>query len=273
APGVYLAVKVLLQGALLDPLNPTTPLPMMRDSLRTRAQGAGYTGEFLPGASPYGGGEVVSNAATRFSDAGNDSPVDWVRVQLRDAADPTVIISSVAALVQRDGDTMTVSGGAKLRFLGPNPGDYFVAVDHPNHLGAMTAAAVNIVGTEINIDFTDINADFWHIDALYDGAEQVNMGGKFALWAGDSGNRGRMVFGGQDNSVDLIFEAVDQAPDNTLKFPTYILDGYRNEDVDRSGSTIFSGQGNDVDYIMNNIDNHPSNPLRLPTFVMPEQLP
>ncbi|MBI1294096.1 hypothetical protein GC175_03945 [bacterium] len=273
APGIFLSVQVLLQGALLDPSDPTTPLSMMRDSLRSRAQGAGFIGSFLPATSPYQAGMSVDNVVTRFSASGNDAVVDWIEVQLRDAVNPSVIVTKTSALVQRDGDVMTADGNTTLRFLGIDPGNYYVAVDHRNHLGAMTATPVTIVGLSVNVDFTDINADFWHSSALYDGGEQVIVGGRYALWAGDTGGQGQMIFSGQNNSVDRIFDAIDQAPTNLLKLPTYIMDGYRSEDIDFSGSTIFSGQNNDVDHILNNIDGHPSNPLRLPTFVMPEQLP
>lgn len=273
APGIYLSVKVLLQGALLDPNAPTAPLPMMRDSLRSRAQGAGFIGSFLPPTSPYSGSISVDNAATRFGASGNDAVVDWIEVQLRDAVDPSVIVARTSALVQRDGDVMATNGSTALRFLGQNPGNYFVAVDHRNHLGAMIATPITIVGIGVSVDFTDINTDFWQSSALYDGGEQVDVGGRYALWAGDTSNQGQMIFSGQNNSVDRIFDAIDQAPTNLLKLPTFVLDGYHGEDIDFNGSAIFSGQDNDVDYILNNIDGHPSNPLRLPTFVMPEQLP
>lgn len=273
APGIFLSVQVLLQGALLDPSDPTTPLPVMRDNLRSRAQGAGFIGRFLPSNSPYQAGISVDNVANRFSTSGNDAVVDWIEIQLRDPVNPSVIVARASALVQRDGDVMAVNGSTTLRFLGQNPGDYFVAVDHRNHLGAMTATPVTTVGLGVNVDFTDINADFWHSSALYDGGEQVILGGRYALWAGDTGNQGQMIFSGQNNSVDRIFDAIDQEPTNLLKLSTFILDGYNSGDIDFSGSTIFSGQNNDVDYILNNIDSHPSNPLKLPTFVMPEQLP
>ena len=262
-PGVAVSAKVLLQGALINPNNPSTPLSIMRDDIRSR--------NLLPLTSPYTGTAVVTATTALFAANGNDSVVDWVQLELRNATTPSTIVATLAALVQRDGDVIDATGSTTLVFRGVPTGSYFVAVTHRNHLGAMTAAPVSLSGTATLVDFTNTAADFFNAVANLNGFEQATIGGKFALWTGDANGDGRVAFSGQNNDVDAIFTAIDQAPGNLLGVPTFILNGYLGTDVDLTGSTIFSGE--DVNTIFNTIDGHPRNLFGLPTYVIAEQLP
>ncbi|MEM7534519.1 MAG: hypothetical protein AAF639_20220, partial [Chloroflexota bacterium] len=82
-----------------------------------------------------------------------------------------------------------------------------------------------------------------------------------------------VIFAGQDNDKDPIFNAVDQAPANIFKSQSFILNGYFLQDVNMSGEAIFAGQNNDVDPIFNNVDGHPRNVFKSQSFVIPEQMP
>ncbi|MEZ4638362.1 MAG: hypothetical protein R2856_25965 [Caldilineaceae bacterium] len=271
-PGVQISVRVLLQGALLDPADSSTPLSVMRDDLRSHEVDAAFDGSFLPVTSPYGGGEVVATPAVRFADYGNDSVVDWVVVELRDAAAPATVLATQAALVQRDGDVIGVAGNAVLSFTGVAPGSYYVAVDHRNHLAAMTAAPVELSAAPL-VDFTDIAVDFYHSSSNYDGAEQATVNGAYALWAGDASGNELVVFSGSGNDVDSVFNDIDQALGNLLKLPSFILDGYAATDLDLSGGVIFNGQGNDVNVVFNMVNSHPANGLGVQAFVITSQVP
>ncbi|MEZ4833256.1 MAG: hypothetical protein R2873_14945 [Caldilineaceae bacterium] len=273
APGVNVAVKVLLQAAMYSPLDPSTPLAVMRDTLRIREAAAGFTGSFLPATSPYGDGATVSNVVSVFGNQGNNSVVDWVQIQLRDAADPSVIVAESAALVQRDGDVMTVDGLTNLN-LNVAPGSYYVAVAHHNHLGAMTAAPVSLSGASVTIDFSDTTADFWNSTAVYDGAEQHETNdARYALWAGDADDNGSVVFTGAGNDVDVIFNIVLQDPGNIFQVSSFLVNGYWTSDIDLSGTTIFSGQGNEIDTVLNVVRSHPANVVGVLSFTVLEQLP
>ncbi len=131
---VEVAPKVFLQGPLVASL--------MDDDLRTS--------NLIPLAEPYTGlgtapPSLNPNAMTTSGvlvNAGNDAIVDWVIVELRDAAMPAIIISSKAALLQRDGDVVDEDGVSAVKFVGVSAGMYHVAICHRNHLGVMTGAAV-----------------------------------------------------------------------------------------------------------------------------------
>ncbi len=76
----------------------------MNDTLRTL--------NLLPTVEPYSsltrfshvGGETVN--ADVFAVTGNNAIADWVLVELRSGSDPTRIVATRAALVQRDGDVV-----------------------------------------------------------------------------------------------------------------------------------------------------------------------
>lgn len=122
-----LAVKVFLQGPLSGGL--------MSDNLRAN--------NLIPTTDPYGLGENISDPNV-LTVTGNDAIVDWVQIEIRDQADPTKIIQSTAALLQRDGDVVDVDGVSSLKFCGIVGGDYLIAVRHRNHLGVLSNMPVTI---------------------------------------------------------------------------------------------------------------------------------
>lgn len=267
---VRLELRVLLQGALLE-----TGGGIMRDDLRVN--------DLIPTVEPYtaiagfnhigsGGGETVADPLLVFADNGNNSVVDWVFVELRDPNDDTAVVTTRAGLVQRDGDVVDIDGVSALFFNQSVAGSYYVAVRHRNHLGTMTKTAIPLSVTGTVVDFTDPATDLWEQSPAFDGKEQKAINGTFALWAGNANTNGSVIFAGQNNDVDPIFNEIDQAPGNALKLQTYIYSGYHFGDVNVGGSSIFAGQNNDVDPIFNNVDGHPNNILKIQTFIIPEQL-
>jgi hypothetical protein len=269
ATAVKLLAKVRLQGALLG-----SPDGMMRDDLRSRG--------FIPTVEPYtelefehlgpGGTEVITDPGTVFADNGNNSIVDWVFVELRSDVDPAMVLATRSGLVQKDGDIVDLDGVSPLCFEQVQPGSFYVAVRHRNHIGTMTASAIPLTAVGTVVDFTDLNTPLWNNTANFDGVEQITVDGAYALWAGNTSVDRKVVFAGQDNDKDPIFNEIDQAEANILNLQTFIFPGYHPGDVNLNGDSIYAGQNNDVDPIFNNVDGHPVNILKLQTFVIPEQL-
>ncbi|MBK8565881.1 MAG: right-handed parallel beta-helix repeat-containing protein [Saprospiraceae bacterium] len=167
--------KVLLQG----PYNGTD----MNDHLRT--------GIHLPLDEPYnalgfthvgnGGGERFDVSAYYFE--GDNAPVDWVFLELRDSLNPATVIATRSALLQRDGDVVDLDGLSPVAFHGVLPGNYHLAVRHRNHLGAMTGSTVGLSANKVPIDFTSI--------ATYGTNAQTDLGGgRMGLWSGDGNANG-----------------------------------------------------------------------------------
>jgi hypothetical protein len=177
-PGAIVSVKVFLEGPYLAGTG------KMSDALRS--------GGYLPTTEPYGsfpyaystvaplnltgfihvtsdpilgggggGGEFVPAAvspatlSTIFLPQTNtgDNIVDWVFLELRNTT--TNVLATKSALLQADGDVVSVDGVSPVTFSTVSCGSYFVGVRHRNHLAArtLTPVTLNNTGTTI-VDFT-----------------------------------------------------------------------------------------------------------------------
>lgn len=242
--GVVLALKLMLDG----PYNSATDL--MSDALRAAA--------LVPATEPYaslgfsGGGESVAPA--QLADLGDNSVVDWVRVELRDPVTPTTVIAAQQALLQRDGDVVGTNGLSPLR-IPVSPGPYQIAVRHRNHQGAMTAAPVTLGSSTTPVDFTSSALATYGTDA------RKVVGARMVLWGGNVRPDDRVIYSGQDNDRDLVLLAIGGS------VATNTVTGYRPEDVNLDGVVKYTGEANDRDLILLNIGGS------IPTQTRAQQLP
>ncbi|GBL34776.1 hyalin [Filimonas sp.] len=151
-PGIFVAAKAILAGPYV------TAAALMHDSLRVNG--------LIPTTEPYtaspynktavGGasGETVSNAILNVS--GNNAIVDWVFIELRDAASNGTVIANKRALIQRDGDIVSsIDGLSPVYFPTVYNGNYYVSIKHRNHLGVMSFNAISFSGcSTTSVDFT-----------------------------------------------------------------------------------------------------------------------
>jgi len=225
---IKLDLKVFLQGASLSPN--TGEETLMRDDLRV----LGY----LPTTSPYIDG-LTCNASV-FAPTGPDAIVDWVWVELRDPNDNTSILASKSALLQRDGDIVDVDGLSSLSF-NTNPGNYFIVVNHRNHLGIMTATSIVLSESTTIIDFTDVNQTTYGVLARTSSGMPANILG---MWTGDANGDGKVSFSEETNKtlIDVILE-----PSNITFSSNYdFVNGYYDSDALLDGNVSFSGEVNQV---------------------------
>ena len=246
--GVRLAVKMLLEG----PYDQNTQL--MSDALRASG--------LIPAQEPYtalgftqagnGGGEVRQAGA--FTAEGNNAIVDWVLVELRDAATGQNIVATRSALVQRDGDVVAEDGASPIA-IEAVPGNYKVAVRHRNHLGAMASANVALTTAPTSVDLS------LPATAAYGSEGRKTVGARTVLWAGNALRDAVLRYTGGDNDRDPILVRVGGA------VPTNTVAGYWPEDVNLDGVVKYTGPANDRDPILVNIGG------TVPTSTRAEQLP
>ena len=122
---------------------------------------------------------------------GEAAIVDWVRVELRDAMNPAILVAAKSALLQSNGNIIDASGVNKVFFPNTPRGDYYVAIQHYNHLGVMTAAPL-VFDDSTSFDFTDPNSSTFSKGAM----AQRNINGVMCLWSGDMNGDGTI------NAVD-----------------------------------------------------------------------
>ena len=199
-----------------------------------------------------GGGEVATTAI--YGGITGSGIVDWVVVELRDPVDPSMIVASRSALLRRDGLVVDHTQGPLLPF-GPDPdGTYYIAIRHRNHLGAMTAAPMDIGGNAL-ADFAASGADTYGTDAVLSDPY-------FSLLrAGDTNFDGELKYVGADNDRDPILLRVGGTT------PNGTVIGYFNEDVTLNGISQYVGSFNDRDLILQNVGG------LVPTATRTQQLP
>jgi hypothetical protein len=201
---------------------------------------------------------------------GDQAVVDWLLVELRDAADDKKIVGYATAILQRDGSIVSEDGDPVLVFPGLIEGDYYVTVRHRNHLGLMTDTPVFLSSENpAMVDFTNV-------------ATPVRGGsvagrffsGKRAMWAGDFNEDGKVVYQGPFNDVFYLFSRVLADPGNTQNLANFIINGYELQDLNLDGKVIYQGPNNDrATLLYHTVLVHPSNAALLANFIVTEKLP
>lgn len=196
---------VFLQGPGTDPFS--GELSLMRDNLRTASP------VLIPTTSPYD--STVCDAAV-FSVTGMNAIVDWVFVELRNATDPSIVMASQSALLQRDGDVVSSDGSTSLQFSIPES-SYYITITHRNHLGILSANPVALNNTNTTVDMTQ------NLSNISGGSLAVIQlaNGQYALIAGD------VIPDGQILTTDYL---------NSL--PSIGLSGYLTTDANMDGQVL-----------------------------------
>lgn len=272
--GVTLNLKVMLQGPLFGAAD-----GLMRDNLRQ--QGA------IPLSQPYstalsprfahvnGGGTETTTQAVLDANAGTgDAVVDWIFVEIRDAANQETVIRTVSALLQRDGDIMAANGGP-LNVDGL-PASFFVSLKHRNHFGALSTEVLNVVNAEVALDFTTIeNDDLFALSGFTPDVAMATMNGMRALYTGNANLDGQVKYDGVANDRQVAAGQVLSHPDNTAQLLNFSnAEGYYSGDVNMDGKVLYDGANNDRQFILNIIITYPLNENTLSNYNgMFEQIP
>ena len=215
------------------------------------------------------------------SDPGN-AVVDWVFVELRSGIKLDSVVTTRAALLQRDGDVrdhrvqsdprrVDSDGYAYLSFDSTLAGEYYVVIRHRNHLGVMTNEAGLYSPIVTKVDFTDPDFNALGTHPMRMNADSTEQ----YMWAGDISSDRRIIFQGPGNDVDEIFFRVISNPDNTDFLSNFIVSGYYRTDYNLDGRSIFQGPNNDRQMlIFQSILQFPDNQIKfLANYVILEQLP
>ena len=248
-------VFVSLRGVLEGPYNSSTGL--MGDALRTLPS--------FPLTEPYtalgyshvgGGGESVAPAV--LATTGTNAIVDWVVVEVRDIVVPATVVASKSALIQRDGDAVSVDGISPVSFYLP-AGSYLVALRHRNHLGVMSLTSIALGSTTTVVDLSVGSTPAFGTNA------RKSITGTFpaeALWAGDVSFNHQIKYTGSGNDRDPILVTVGSTTPNNV-----LSNIYSTRDGNMNGNVQYTGSGNDRDPILVNVGSTTPNNVRV------EQLP
>ena len=136
----------------------------------------------LPTADPYGGNVVYNNISNPAGVAG--AVVDWVKIEIRDAANPAIKLQSKSLLLKPNGSIVDTDGTLP-EFVGQGS-PVRIAIFHRNHLAILSnsIAAFN-AGTTV-YDFTTALNKASQLPG--DPAQMGSINGKWYMWAGDVNN-------------------------------------------------------------------------------------
>ncbi len=252
AEGQTSRTRVGLVAALGGPYDQVSGL--MNDGLRT--------GALIPLTEPYTAlGYTITgvNVARKIpqvvlNTTGNNAIVDWVWVELRDAANSSTVRAARPALLQRDGDVVELDGARPVN-MGYANGSYYVVLKHRNHFGVMTASALTLNGTSTTINFK-LSAT-----ATYGTGARQDVNGTQVLWSGNVVVDSSIKYTGTGNDRDPVIAFIGgSTPNNTVA-------GYRLEDVNLDGLVKYTGANNDRDPILVNVGSS------VPTNTRIQQLP
>ena len=156
APGSALALTLQRQGGVVV----VRLRVLLQGALRQDGQMAALNGR-LPLAQPYAGmpvGSPLHHDGTETLDpavlAARTDVVDWVVVELRDAADGPAVAKR-AAILLADGAVVDLDAESAPSFGGVEQGDYFVVVRHRNHLPVMSASPLAVSSGTDPFSFAD----------------------------------------------------------------------------------------------------------------------
>ena len=251
---IILDAEVFLQGPMLNP----DTAGHMNDDLRASS--------FLPTTSPYT--DAATCDVTVFNVTGSNAIVDWVWVELRASNDNTKIVYARSALLQRDGDVVAIDGVSNL-VMTAAPANYYVVINHRNHLGAMSNATVALSESVVTtVNFRDASFSTFGTNAQ----AQLTSNDK-ALWSGNVNDDTIIQYSGTTPDTPSILSEVLNDPGNFLNFPTFIISGYNKHDVNMDGDTQYTGTNPDTPLLLQNVLAHPGNFLNFSTYQIEEQLP
>ncbi|HLP93367.1 MAG TPA: Ig-like domain-containing protein [Saprospiraceae bacterium] len=270
---------VAARAFLGGPYDPNTDL--MFDHLRAA--------NLIPTNQPYNGPQYTdfnyngteTIGAGVLNVTGDDAIVDWVLLELRDAANPSLVVAQKAALIQRDGDVVESSDGVSdVEFVGTPADDYYVVIRHRTHLGVMSSTPITLNGTSgALVNFTSAGTGNYQLagptGTIH--AQRTLTNGKRALWEGNmsnlSGSGDQIQYQGSNSDSDEPYYRVLLDPGNIMIVPNYIVNGYDRADGNMDGMVIYQGSDSDSDIPFFNVLAFPDNILFLPNYIIYEQIP
>ncbi len=165
---------------------------------------------YLPLSQPFNMPFWNYNGTESVGAIPNSNIVDWVLIDIRDAASAAAATSSTsvakqAAFILNDGSIVDLDGSSNLELDVSVSQNMYVVVWQRNHLGIMANSAIPSSGGEYTYDFTtginqvfggidghkEISIGIWGMiggDGNHDGA--VNVNDKSPLWETEAGQKG-----------------------------------------------------------------------------------
>lgn len=263
---VQVEARVFLGGAY------NTSTNNMNDGLRSAS--------LIPTIDPYDqapyalthearGAKSPDVTTAQLAVTGNDAIVDWMWMELRNKTNNTEVLATKSVFVQRDGDVVEADG-MPVKFYGMSADDYYVVLNHRNHLGIMTDAIQPLSTSSTLLDFTDGSTatEGSNAQTLLDSGPNV-----YGLWPGDVTGDKAVKFQGVANDVSAQRSNIINYPGNPFKSLSFLYSDYSVFDINLDSQIKFQGVNNEIDFMRGLVINHPGNPFSTLSYVITQQIP
>lgn len=172
--------------------------------------------------------------------------VDWILVTLRDGSEYHTVVQTKAALLHKDG-SVTDTDGNPLSYVVDRNLDYYVEIQHRNHIGVLTANPIDFYSPP-TLDFTDTG-----VTPTYGTSAQKEVEtGVMALNGGNVNSNGNVRYSGPNNDHNALLNILGGNPSAIL------TNVYSNGDINMDGNVRYSGPSNDHNFLISYVLN--SNP-------------
>ncbi len=301
-PELTVNIRVYLEGALMNNGNVNAGgRPLMRDNLRMSPFNGGRS---IPNSDPYrvptafvnitpkynavAPGNLpefltIPNPAAVFAVTGRDAIVDWVFVELRSKNNTSTVLATRSGLLQRDGDVTDLDGVSGLRFPGIAMDDYYVAIRHRNHLGAMTKFPQTPQQFSTLVDFSSPSLPLFDFGTTKNNGQDYTgvamkpnvKPGYMSLWAGDFDGNKKIKSENPNDDINNLFFEIIFFPDNVNGNANFDFTvGYFQGDFDMNSKSKFENPNDDKNMLFAQLLFYPLNYLILSNFdFFIEQLP
>lgn len=176
----------------------------------------GNTG-LLPTSSPYGA-PTSTYAAINNPAGAAGQVVDWVKVEVRSAANPSTILETRSLLLKPNGSIVDATG--KIPYFMESTTPVQLTVQHRNHLGIISNSIPTFSGNNVTYDFTTALSQAFNAGG--DPDQLILRNGKWAMIQGDVNS---------DLSIDGVDVSLIKVSANAGVFDEYLA-----TDINMDGS-------------------------------------
>lgn len=195
----------------------------------------------IPLTDPYGLGTTVSSIPA--------NAVDWIKIELRDAADNTSILYSLARLIDQNGQIIEPDV-SNFKITEVEMDSYYVGIKHRNHLGIVSNNTIDLSVSSPAINFKSAQTIAWQNGTISTNAAMKDVGdGVFALWQGDANGDGNIVYNGGSSDRVVVLDAVG----GVGNMSTVISNTYSATDINMNGNIVYNGGNSDRVLILDNV--------------------
>ncbi len=209
------------------------------------------TSNLIPLESPYTDAPVTVGSIPA-------DVTDWIKIELRDPASPTTIISHTSAFLKKDGNIVDLDG-TSLPLVKNGKPTSIVGIMHRNHLFIRTPnTGIDMVNTSL-YDFSSAqNMAYDDASVTTNDAMNEMSDGAFAMWAGNARSNNNTAlkqirFAGLFNDPAEVLSAIGG---NTA---TILSNVYHNADVNLDAKVRFAGLFNDTGVILATLGGNTAN--------------